>query len=115
MKKRPKSPQPPTPVPANSRIVDWLVRGVVLVIAVACCGRLWLLLQAVISGRYVSVVRGRPARTFYAETDPQRYWISIGWDGLLTTALLAMVGVFAYLAWKDYRRDRANAMRRGRR
>ncbi|WAH65118.1 hypothetical protein [Xanthomonas hortorum] len=115
MKKRPKSPPPPTPIPANSRIVDWLVGLVVLVIAVACCGRLWLLLQAVISGRHVSVVRGRPARTFYADTDPQRYWISIGWDGLWTIALLAMVGVFAYLAWKDYWRDRADAMRRGRR
>ncbi|WP_425612619.1 hypothetical protein [Xanthomonas prunicola] len=77
-----------------------------MLVAIACCGRLWLLLDAILQGRYASVVRGRPARVFLAESDPHRFWISIGGDALLSCMLLAMMGGFAYANGKARRRRR---------
>lgn len=74
--------------------------------AIACCMRLWLLLQAIVTGRYISVIRGRPTRIFHADADPQRFWIAIGWDALLTSVPLAVIAWFAYVAWTAHRRGR---------
>ncbi|AZR24716.1 hypothetical protein [Xanthomonas vasicola] len=62
--------------------------------------------DAILQGRYVSVIRGRPARIFLAESDPHRFWASIGWDALLSCMLLAIIGGFAYANWTLRRRRR---------
>ncbi|WP_311240193.1 MULTISPECIES: hypothetical protein [unclassified Xanthomonas] len=110
MKKR-RTVSPPAPTRADSTIQIWLVRAVVLAVAIACVGRLWLLLDAVFKQRYVSVIRGRPTRIFYADSDPQRFWISIGWDAALTGTLLALIVWFAYAGWKSHRRHRRHRRR----
>lgn len=99
-KRRTRSP----PTPTQSTTQTWLVRAVALVVAIACCGRLWLLLEAISKRRYVSVIRGRPTRIFHADSDPQRFWISIGWDAALTCTLLAVIVWFAYAGWASHRR-----------
>ncbi|QBG85887.1 hypothetical protein EYR27_21635 [Xanthomonas oryzae] len=87
-------------------MTEWIVGGVAVLVAVACCARLWLLRDAILHGRYVSVIRGRPARVFLAERDPHRFWRSIGWDALLSCMLLAMIAGFAYATWNAGRRRR---------
>lgn len=109
MKKR-RTVSQPAPTRAESTIQTWLVRAVVLAVAIACVGRLWLL-DAVFKQRYVSVIRGRPTRIFYADSDPQRFWISIGWDAALTCTLLAVIVWFAYAGWKSHRRRRRQRRR----
>lgn len=76
------------------------MRGVVGVAVIACCGRFWLLGEAVFEGRYVSVMRGRPARIFLVDSDPHRFWIAVGWDALLSCVPLVIVGGFAYAGWR---------------
>ncbi|MEB1611798.1 hypothetical protein VDQ74_18225 [Xanthomonas campestris pv. campestris] len=68
--------------------------------------RLWLVLEAIVTGRYISVIRGRPTRILYADADPQRFWIAIGLDGLLTSVPLAVIAWFTYVAWTAYRHGR---------
>ncbi|WP_252513636.1 hypothetical protein [Xanthomonas arboricola] len=104
-KKRPKSP-PPAPAPAASRIHEWIIGGGAVVVAIACCMRLWLVLEAIVTGRYISVIRGRPTKIFYADADPQRFWIAVCWDALLTSVPLAIIAWFTYVAWTTYRRGR---------
>ncbi|MBB4133197.1 MULTISPECIES: hypothetical protein [unclassified Xanthomonas] len=79
---------------------------VVFALFVACCARLWLSLEAIVKGRYISVVRGRPTRIFYADSDPQRFWISIGWDVLLTSVPLAIMAWVTHVWWTERRRRR---------
>lgn len=105
LKQRRTSPQP-GPARTTARITDWVFGGVAVLVVIACCGRLWLLLDAIVEGRYVSVIRGRAARIFLAENDPHRFWISIGWDALLTCVPLALIGGFAYATWKGRCRRR---------
>ncbi|APO97474.1 hypothetical protein OR60_04505 [Xanthomonas vesicatoria] len=62
------------------------------------------MLEAISKRRYVSVIRGRPTRIFHADSDPQRFWISIGWDAALTCTLLAVIVWFAYAGWASHRR-----------
>lgn len=104
-----KTPRP-SPLPASepkaARLTDWLVRGVAVVAVIACCGRLWLLREAILAGRYVSVIRGRPARVFLVDSDPHRFWIAVGWDALLSCVPLAIVGGFAYASWNARRQLR---------
>ncbi|PPV05913.1 hypothetical protein [Xanthomonas bromi] len=62
--------------------------------------------EAILDGRYVSVIRGRPARIFLAENDPHRFGVSIVWDGLLSCVPLVLVGRVAYASWKARRHRR---------
>ncbi|KLD70360.1 membrane protein [Xanthomonas pisi DSM 18956] len=64
------------------------------------------MLEAISRQRYVSVIRGRPARIFDAHSDTQRFWISIGWDAALTCTLLALIVWFACAEWTSSRRTR---------
>lgn len=104
--KKPRTVSPPARTRGHRALQTWLVRAVVLVVTIACCGRLWLLLEAISQQRYVSVIRGRPARIFHADSDPQRFWIYIGWDAALTCTLLALIVWFAYAEWSACRRRR---------
>ncbi|EFF43612.1 conserved hypothetical protein [Xanthomonas citri pv. aurantifolii str. ICPB 11122] len=104
-----KTPRPST-LPASerkaSRLTDWRVRGVAVIVVIACCGRLWLLRDAIPEGRHVSAIGGRPARSFLVDSDPHRFWITVGWDALLSCVPLALVGGFACASWKARRQLR---------
>lgn len=106
MLEKPRPSPPPASERKTSRLTDWLVRGVFVIAVIACCGRLWQLREAIFEGRYVSVIRGRPARVFLVDSDPHRFWIAVGWDALLSCVPLAIVGGFAYASWKARRSPR---------
>ncbi|MEA9490024.1 hypothetical protein [Xanthomonas campestris] len=93
----------PAPNSRKERIAAVLQGVGMLLVAAACCMRLALLVEAVVKGRYVSVIRGRPTRIFLLDADPQRYWIAIGWDAALTGGLLVLLLVIARMWWLQRR------------
>ncbi|MEA0671391.1 hypothetical protein [Xanthomonas campestris] len=93
----------PAPNSRKERIAAVLQGAGMLLVAAACCMRLALLVEAMVKGRYVSVIRGRPTRIFLLEADPQRYWIAIGWDAALTGGLLVLLLVIARMWWLQRR------------